>query len=142
MNKCFEDQFMDLQLALLMDCIDFMKTNGKQAQKLFLWLVANGTQTTFSLFSQNNHMITTELCRLSRTPDILLKGIDYVDEIRTLCRKHNRPCPVEARITFDLEEEKLDTAYFYEKNRFQYTEYGPNELLEEWIEEEKKKLQA
>ena len=142
MDKCFEDQFMDLQMALLVECIDFMDAHRMRGEKIFLWLVADSIETTFSLFSQNDNQISKKLLSFSDSLEILDRGIKYVRKIRALCKEFGRPCPVESRLIFDLRTEKLDVAYSYDKDLFKYTEFGPHEVFQEWIEEEKKKLQA
>jgi len=141
MEKCFEDQLMDLQLALLVECIDFMDAHRMRGEKIFLWLVADGIETTFSLFSQNDNQISTKLLSFSDSLEILDRGIKYVKKIRALCKEYSRPCPVESRLIFDLRTEKLDVAYSYDKDLFKYTE-DSYEVFDEWVEEEKKKLQA
>ena len=140
-EKCFEDQLMDLQLALLVECIDFMDAHRMRGEKIFLWLVAAGIETTFSLFSQNDNQISMKLLSFSDSLALLDKGIKYVKKIRALCKEYSRPCPVESRLIFDLRTEKLDVAYSYDKDLFKYTE-DSYEVFDEWVEEEKKKLQA
>ena len=141
-EKCFEDQFMDLQLALLVKCIDFMDAHRMRADKIFLWLVDTGRVITFSIFSQRNNQITKELLTLSDTDIILDSGFECITRMKALCKEYGRPHPVETRLTFDLRTEKLNTTYSYNKDIFKYTEYGPTEFFDEWVEEEKKKLQA
>ena len=142
MNSCFEDQFMDLQLALLQDCLDYVHQRNESAEKLFLWWGAKNYFWTFSLFMQKNHEISRSLTQHMSVAKLQQKGIVYVQEICALCNKHSKPFPVEARLTYDLQTGNLSTSYFYEKDRFKYTEFGPKEFFDEWVEEEKKKLQA
>ena len=141
-EKCFEDQLMDLQLALLQDCLDYVHQRNESAEKLFLWWGASNYSWDFNLFSQKNHKITRILTQHKDVLKLFSKGIAYVQEICALCNEHGRPFPVEARLTFDVETERLDNVYFYDKDHFKYTECGPIDFFHEWIEEEKKKLQA
>ena len=142
----FEDKFMEIQIDMVSLAMEYVQN---QADKIFIYCVADGFYRFDVFFKTNNHYLDRD-----EISDHLPNKIDSSDEIQfsllgigaqdiermvKLCQEYNREHPTEMWLIYDAQKNSLDSRYSYEGRYDKDEELLPLLEFEKWFEEVKDK---
>ena len=148
MGKVFEDYFSEIQKDMLSACLEYA---GHKVDKVFVYASFENNVISSDFFFEVNHQIwkKSKLKEIDATVydsspkrqfaclDVLEKDIE---EIISLCKEHNHPIPTEIKLFYNVQTKKASASYQYDpvvaktKNRIS------EDVVNDWIEEERSKL--
>ena len=142
----FEDKFMEVQASMIALAMEYVQN---QADKIFIYCVADGFYRFDVFFKTNNHYLDRD-----EISDYLPNKIDSSDEIQfsllrigaqdikrmvKLCQEYNREHPTEMWLIYDAQKNSLDSRYSYEGRYDKDEELLPRKEFEKWFDEVKEK---
>ena len=148
MGKVFEDYFSEIQKDMLSVCLEY--ANNK-VDKVFVYASNENNVISSDFFFEINHKILKK----SGLKDIdpasydtsfqrqiaCLKALTKdIKEIASLCKDHNRPIPTEIRLFYDTQTRKANANYQYDSVVAKTKNGISEDVVNEWIEEERNKL--
>ena len=68
-----------------------------------------------------------------------MTGGKDIEKINELCRRYGRPAPTEIRLHYVVKTNSLDAHYEYKPVCAGDCGFGPGDVVDAWIEEERKK---
>jgi len=135
MNKVFEDEFMDLQSALISLCIEVA---GQKISKVYIYCSNEKKGKMFNVFFDVNGEIKTlnQIGVPNKLAFQFLKiGTEDLEKVDDICIKHNMPIPTEMKLYYDVETGKYDAEYKYEEVCSAKTGKNAGEVFLEWVSE-------
>lgn len=135
MNKVFEDEFMDLQAALISLC---MEVTERKISKVYAYCSNEKKSKMFNAFFDVNGEIKT-LNQLGVPNQLVFQflklGTEDLEKIDDICIKYNMPIPTEMKLYYDVASGKYDAKYKYEEVCSGKTGKNAGEVFLEWISE-------
>ncbi len=135
MNKVFEDEFMDLQSALISLCLE---VTGGKIRKVYAYCSNEKKSKMFNAFFDVNGEIKTldQLGVPNKLAFQFLKiGTEDLEKVDAICVKHNMPIPTEMKLYYDVAAGKYDAKYKYEEVCSAKTGKNAGEVFLEWVSE-------
>ncbi len=135
MDKVFEDEFMDLQSALISLCLEVV---GDKINKVYAYCSNEKKSKMFNAFFEVNGEIKT-LNQLGVPNNLAFQflriGTNDLEKVDAICTKHNMPIPTEMKMYYDVESGKYDAKFKYEEVCSAKTGKSAGEVFSEWIAE-------
>ncbi len=135
MNKVFEDEFMDLQSALISLC---MEVTDKKISKVYAYCSNEKKSKMFNAFFEVNGEIKT-LNQLGVPNNLAFQFLklatEDLEKLDAICIKHNMPIPTEMKLYYDVASGKYDAKYRYEEVCTAKTGKSAGEVFLEWVSE-------
>lgn len=152
MAKLFEDYFMEIQTDMVATCLEYCK---KKAEKIYIYGSIENGSTFFNVFFQlkNKILKMNELNsvlnnneKIDDTSDkqfsVLEYGIEDLERIEELCKKHNKDIPTEFKLEYDVLKNSLEAHYQYDEVLGDDLDKSNYDVFNEWITEIKNKQKA
>ena len=138
MAKIFEDEFMDLQADYVSLCLEAMEGI---ADEIFIYISNEATCHMFHTFCRVKGQIKTidQLFPPSLQRDLLLIGTEDVDKFNKLCKQYDTPAPTEIKLHYWVKSNSLDAHFKYDPVCSGDCGFGPVDVFDAWVEEERKK---
>ena len=112
MEKVFEDEFMDLQTALISLCLEVTE------EKVYVYCSNEKKSKMFNAFFDVNGEVKT-LYQLGVPNELAFQflklGKEDLEKVDAICIKHNMPIPTEMKLYYDVTSGKYDAEYKYEE---------------------------
>ena len=147
-GKIFEDLFMDIQADMVFACMDYVKGS---ADKVYVYgSCEGGTIAADCFFEINGQIIPRHKTNvISNKYDVSIENqrvciralSNDVEELKELCKKHQRPMPTEIKMIYDVKKNSLDVGYKYDVVYSNHEIKGPYDIADEWFEEVKNSKQ-
>lgn len=135
MNKVFEDEFMDLQSALISLCLEVVE---QKVNKIYAYCSNEKKSKMFNAFFEVNGEIKTlnQLGVPNKLAFQFLKlGTEDLEKVDAICIKYSMPIPTEMKLYYDVETGKYDAKYKYEEVCSAKTGKNAGEVFLEWVSE-------
>ena len=151
MAKAFEDYFSEIQTDMIEICLEYIED---RAEKIFIYgSYEDGTITEY-FFYQINRMIfkKSEVNKAlkpgeppydvssDRQQDAMKIIHDDIEALITLCKEYKREMPTQLKIVYDVRKNTVNADYKYDLMYSTDPDRTDLDIIEEWIEEERKKL--
>lgn len=111
--RTFEDEFMDIQSDIIGMCLDFV--DGK-VDKVYAYGLIQKNSLQFNVFYAVDGKVKHANQFVKESEEIfqlLEEGMACLDEIRELCKQHERQLPNELRMVYDNQTGKYESSYKY-----------------------------
>lgn len=135
MNKVFEDEFMDLQSALISLC---MKVTEQKISKIYVYCSNEKKSKMFNAFFDVNGEIKT-LNQLGVPNNLAFQflklGTEDLGKLDGICKKHNMQIPTEMKLYYDVSSGKYTAEYKYEEVCSSKNQKNSGEVFLEWLNE-------
>lgn len=135
MKKVFEDEFMDLQSALISLCLEVTE---QKISKVYAYCSNERKSKMFNAFFDVNGEIKT-LSQLGIPNELAFQflkiGTEDLEKLDDICTKYNMPIPTEMKLYYDVKSGKYDAEYKYEEVCSAKTGKSAGEVFLEWISE-------
>lgn len=140
--KEFEDKFGGLQTDIISVSMEYVED---RADKVYVY-GSFSEDTTFGNFFYliNNQYVErhklndvleggdTRYNVSTKRQDVVLEVInDDMDQMQSLCKKHDQPMPTEMRLVYDVKNDDLKADYTYTKDETKQVEDAAHEWFEE-----------
>ena len=144
MEKVFEDEFMDLQTALISLCLEVTE---EKVNKVYVYCSNEKKSKMFNAFFDVNGEVKT-LYQLGVPNELAFQflklGTEDLEKVDAICIKHNMPIPTEMKLYYDVTSGNLligkyDAEYKYEEVCSAKTGKNAGEVFSEWISQIKDK---
>ena len=139
MEKVFEDEFMDLQTALISLCLEVTK---KKVNKVYVYCSNEKKSKMFNAFFDVNGEVKT-LYQLGVPNELAFQflklGTEDLEKVDAICIKHNMPIPTEMKLYYDVTSGKYDAEYKYEEVCWSKRCMIGGDVFSEWISKIKDK---
>lgn len=135
MSKVFEDEFMDAQASIISLCLE---VTGGKVDKVYAYCSNEKYCKMFNAFFVANGEVKTldELGVPDKPAFQFLKlGIEDIENIDAICKKHNMTAPTELKLYYDVTTGKFDANYKYGEICSANTGIDQDDLFREWIAE-------
>ena len=135
MKRVFEDEFMDLQTALISLCLEVTE---KKVNKVYAYCSNEKKSKMFNAFFDVNGEVKTlnQLGVPNKLAFQFLKlGTEDLEKVDAICIKHNMPIPTEMKLYYDVTSGKYDAKYKYEEVCSAKTGKNAGEVFLEWVSE-------
>lgn len=146
MKKVFEDEFSAIQVDMVDICSEYAEYD---ADKVFLYAsYEQGVLSCDYFYEMKGEILQRhKLNLLGKKYDVSIERqracmeILYNDlkDLIDLCKKYHQEPPKEIRIVYDTKKNSLRADYKYENVYSQYQNKLPNDVSNEWYQEEKSK---
>ena len=138
MAKVFEDEFMNLQADYVSQCLEVMEGI---ADEIYIYISNEATCHMFHTFCRVKGQVKTinQLFSPGLQRDLLMTGGHDIKKIDELCKRYGRPAPTEIRLHYVVKTKSLDAHYEYKPVCAGDCGFGPGDVVDAWIEEERKK---
>lgn len=138
MAKVFEDEFMNLQADYVSLCLEVMEGI---ADEIYIYISNEATCHMFHTFCRVKGQVKTinQLFSPGLQRDLLMTGGKDIEKINELCRRYGRPAPKEIKLHYVVKTNSLDAHYEYKPVCAGDCGFGPGDVVDAWIEEERKK---
>lgn len=133
MNKVFEDEFMDLQTALISLCLEVTEN---KVNKVYAYCSNEKKSKMFNAFFDVNGEIKTlnQLGVPNKLAFQFLKlGTEDLEKVDAICIKYNMPIPTEMKLYYDVTSGEYDAKYKYEEVCSAKTGKDAGEVFSEWV---------
>ena len=137
---------MEVQASMISLAMEYVQN---QADKIFIYCVADGFYRFDVFFKTNNHYldrdeIADHLPNKIDSSDenqfsLLRIGAQDIERMVKLCQEYNREHPTEMWLIYDAQKNRLDSRYSYEGRYDKDEELLPDQEFEKWFEEVKSK---
>ena len=137
--RLFEDEFMDIQSDIIGMCLDFV--DGK-VDKVYGYGLIKEKQTMFNVFyTVDNKTKWTHEFRRERKEifQLLKEATACLNEIRKLCKQHERQLPNELRMVYNNQTGKYESSYKY--GEIETEEFSVDDIFDQWKEEVENELE-
>ena len=135
MSKVFEDEFMDAQASIISLCLE---VTGGKVDKVYAYC-SNEKYCKMSnaFFVANGEVKTLDELGVPDKPafQFLKLGIEDIENIDAICKKHNMTAPTELKLYYDVTTGKFDANYKYGEICSANTGIDQDDLFREWIAE-------
>ena len=135
MNKVFEDEFMDLQSALISLC---MEVTEQKISKIYVYCSNEKKSKMFNAFFDVNGEIKT-LNQLGVPNNLAFQflklGTEDLEKLDGICKKYNMQIPTEMKLYYDVSSGKYTAEYKYEEVCSSKTQKNSGEVFLEWLNE-------
>ena len=135
MKKVFEDEFMDLQSALISLCLEVTE---QKISKVYAYCSNETKSKMFNAFFGVDGEIKT-LSQLGIPNELAFQflkiGTEDLEKLDGICTKYNMPIPTEMKLYYNVESGKYDAEYKYEEVCSAKTGKSAGEVFLEWISE-------
>lgn len=135
LKKVFEDEFMDLQSALISLCLEVTE---QKISKVYAYCSNETKSKMFNAFFDMNGEIKT-LSQLGIPNELAFQflkiGTEDLEKLDGICTKYNMPIPTEMKLYYNVESGKYDAEYKYEEVCSAKTGKSAGEVFLEWISE-------
>lgn len=135
MNKVFEDEFMDLQSALISLC---MEVTEQKINKIYVYCSNEKKSKMFNAFFDVNGEIKT-LNQLGVPNNLAFQflklGTEDLGKLDGICKKYNMQIPTEMKLYYDVSSGKYTAEYKYEEVCSSKTQKNSGEVFLEWLNE-------
>ena len=145
----FEDKFMEIQIDMVSLAMEYVQN---QADKIFIYCVADGFYSFDVFFKTNNHYLDRDEIagylpnEIDSSDEIqfslLTIGAQDIERMVKICQEYGREHPTEMWLIYDAQKNSLDSRYSYEGRYDKNEELLPRLEFEKWFEEVKKSTQA
>lgn len=135
MSKVFEDEFMDAQASIISLCLEVI---GGKVDKVYAYCSNEKYCKMFNaFFVVNGQVKMLNQLGVSGKPafQFLKLGIEDIENIDAICKKHNMPAPTELKLCYDVTSGKFNANYKYEEVCSITTGIDQDDVFREWIEE-------
>ncbi|MCI7136635.1 MAG: hypothetical protein SPI09_00325 [Candidatus Limivicinus sp.] len=138
MARVFEDEFMDLQADYVSLCLEVMEGI---ADEIYIYISNEEDVSMFHTFCRVKGQVKTlgKLFPATLQRELLMTGGKDIEKINELCRRYGRPAPTEIRLHYVVKTNSLDAHYEYKPVCAGDCGFGPGDVVDAWIEEERKK---
>ena len=140
MAKIFEDEFMDVQSAIISLCLELVKN---KADKVYAYGSLEKKTTFFNAFFQVEGSVRT-INTLDNKKETAWRFLDLgmsdLEKIRAVCDRYGMPTPTEMKMVYDVATGKYDASYLYEEVCSPETGKESTEVFMNWVSEVKKGL--
>lgn len=138
MAKVFEDEFMDLQADYVSLCLEVMEGI---ADEIYIYISNEEDISMFDSFCRVKGQIKTleKLFPIPLQDELLSVGLNDIKKIDELCKRYGRPAPTEIRLHYVVKTKSLDAHYEYKPVCAGDCGFGPFDVFDAWVEEERKK---
>lgn len=138
MAKVFEDEFMNLQADYVSLCLEVMEGI---ADEIYIYISNEATCHMFHTFCRVKGQVKTinQLFSPGLQRDLLMTGGKDIEKINELCRRYGRPAPKEIKLHYVVKTNSLDAHYEYKPVCPIESDVSPDDVIDAWIEEERKK---
>ena len=137
MSKVFEDEFMDAQASIISLCLE---VTGGKVDKVYAYCSNEKYCKVFNAFFVVNGEVKTldELGVPDKPAFHFLKlGIEDIENIDAICKKHNMSAPTELKLCYDVTSGKFNADYKYGEVCSITTGIDQDDVFLQWIEEVK-----
>ena len=150
MGKVFEDYLSAIQKDMLSICLEYA---NYKVDKVFVYASNENNVISSDCFFEINHSIVKK-SKLKEIDSVLydtsaqrqiacLKALTKdIKEIEALCRDNNQPVPTEIRLFYDVQTKKAGANYQYDPVLAKTKNGISEDVVNDWIEEEKSKLKV
>jgi len=141
MKRQFEDEFMDLQAGWVSLCLELYGEHPGDI--IYIYISNEKSAIMFNSFIRRGGQIKlpNELgFDWSLTREFLALGTGDIKKLRAVCKEYDRPAPYEMKLRYDVSKGSLDADYKYTPQCPTESDLMPEDIFENWIEEEKKAL--
>ncbi|HEM6265976.1 TPA: hypothetical protein U2C71_001190 [Streptococcus suis] len=148
--KHFEDKFMDIQAGMISLCLEYVKG---QVEKIYIYGVSDSL-ISFNVFYKikgkiiqkhqvNEYLDANNKIDSNLQSQLLCHGVEDLEEIVELCKKHNHEHPTEMWLVYDAETNSLDAKYSYEARYEKDLDLllDPVDEFGKWFEEVKAEIE-
>ena len=135
MSKVFEDEFMDAQASIISLCLE---VTGGRVDKVYAYCSNEKYCKMFNAFFVVNEEVKTldELGVPDKPAFRFLKlGIEDIENIDAICKKHNMHAPTELKLCYDVTSRKFNADYKYEEVCSYEKGVDQDDVFRDWIEE-------
>lgn len=153
MAKVFEDYFSEIQTDMIAICLEYIED---RAEKIFIYCSYENKTISNGFFYRINGMIlekheVNKGVRNGEPPyDVsherqrgAMRIINQdIAQLIQVCKDFNRQMPTEIRIVYDVAKNSVNANYRYDPVYSLDPLKLDDHILEEWIEEEQRKLQS
>ena len=138
MAKVFEDEFMDLQADYVSLCLEVMEGI---ADEIYIYICNEKDISMFHTFCRVKGQVKTlgKLFSIPLQNELLSVGLDDIKKINELCKGYGRPAPTEIRLHYVVKTNSLEAHYEYKPVCSGDCGFGPADVFDAWVEEERKK---
>lgn len=141
----FEDEFTEKQKDMIALALEFAEIVQKKPDKLFIY-GSFETMYSFDLFYKVEGEVLMMHQIAKEKDDLILQilqlGNKDLQDIHAICKKYDQPMPTDLRIVYQIEGSKVHADYKYELQYSNTPDLLPDDIFEQWFEEEKAKLEA
>lgn len=152
MAKVFEDYFSEIQTDMIAICLEYIED---RAEKIFIYCSCENHVTEGQFFYQINGQIlrksaVNEGLRPGEPPydvsrdrqrDAIRIISDDIQALVRLCQEYKREMPTQIKIVYDVKKNSVNADYKYDLMYSTDLHKSPLTIINEWIEEEQRKLQ-
>ena len=144
-EKCFEDQFSQLQVDMVDICLEYVED---RAEKIFIYCACEDNMMANIFFYQINgqivwkHKLNDALKSGEPKYDVSIerqkKVVNIINEdlksLKEVCLKHHQKMPVQIKLVYDVLTHKLDADYQYEPILGKTPGLTIQDVAEEWYQ--------
>lgn len=138
MAKIFEDELMDLQADYVSLCMEVMEGI---ADEIFIYISNEEDVAMFHTFCRVKGQVKTlgQLCPIPLQRELLMVGSGDIKKINEICKRYDMPAPTEIRLHYWVKSNSLDAHFKYDPVCSGDCGFGPVDVFDAWVEEERKK---
>lgn len=141
MEKCFEDEFMDIQSDLVSLCLEV--TEGK-VDKIYAYASIESKSMMFNAFFEKAGKVVT-MNQLSIDKLLMLEflkvGTMDLQKVRELCMRYETKTPIEMKMVYIVGTGEYKASYLYDEMGSEIPALSSGEAFMAWYEEVKKEGQ-
>ena len=135
MSKVFEDEFMDVQASIISLCLEVTE---RKVNKIYAYCSNEKYCKMFNAFFSVNGQVKM-LNQLGAPQELAFRflklGIEDIERMDAICKKHNMPVPTELKLSYDVTSRKFNADYKYEEVCSAETGIDQDDVFREWIAE-------
>lgn len=112
----FEDAFMDAQSRTVSLCMELLESSDIQADKIYIYMFQNEFQDFYNAFFKigNEMFRLNDLFSDEQIDEFFDNGIEDIESIIEVCKNHERKCPNEFRLTYNVMTKAFESKYEYD----------------------------
>lgn len=148
MGKIFEDYLSEIQKDMLSVCLEYA---NHKVDKVFVYASNENNVISSDCFFEIHHQIVKKgsLDEIDSTiydtsfkrQIACLKALTKdIKDIASLCKENNRPTPTEIRLFYNVQTQKAGANYQYDPVVAKTKNGISEDVVNDWIEEERSKL--
>ena len=145
MAKTFEEGFTEIQKDMISICLEYVENS---AEKVYIYASFENNMISCSYFYKINgkvykrHKINDSAFRnydvsINRQKACMTILNNDVKKLIALCKEFEQKMPTEIKIKYDAINHKVDASYQYDSRYSNIVGKGPEDMAEEWYEQEK-----
>lgn len=137
MEKCFEDEFMEIQSGLVSLCMEV--TAGK-VDKIYAYAsIENKSMMFNAFFEKDGRAVTLNQLGVDRSlaMEFLKVGTSDLKKVKDLCAQFKVETPTELKMIYNVKTGEYKASYLYDEICSDISGLSSGEVFMEWYEEVK-----